>query len=155
MIEIDGKKNKVGLALSGGGFRASIFHMGVLRRLHELEILPKIDVISTVSGGSILGAALYLRLRCLLKELPDDQITIEHYIECIKDLELVLFEGVSRNLRMRTYSNLFKNVKLSKPATGDFEPPASYDKYDNMMTMMQQVMMKRMGGGMNMPPGGQ
>lgn len=56
MIKIDGKSHKVGIALSGGGFRASIFHMGILRRLDELNILSKIDVISTVSGGSILGA---------------------------------------------------------------------------------------------------
>ena len=55
MIKVNSEQRKVGLALSGGGFRASIFHMGVLRRLNELNILNKIDVISTVSGGSIVG----------------------------------------------------------------------------------------------------
>lgn len=47
---------KIGLALSGGGVRAAAFHLGVLDKLEELEILEKIDVISTVSGGSIIGA---------------------------------------------------------------------------------------------------
>jgi NTE family protein len=46
----------LGLALSGGGFRAAAFHLGVLKRLRELGLLQKIDVISTVSGGSITGA---------------------------------------------------------------------------------------------------
>lgn len=45
-----------GLALSGGGVRAVAFHLGVLDKLNELGLLAKIDVISTVSGGSIVGA---------------------------------------------------------------------------------------------------
>src|SRR4051794_24973367 len=47
---------KIGLSLSGGGYRAAAFHLGTLRKLKELNILNKIDVISTVSGGSIIGA---------------------------------------------------------------------------------------------------
>jgi NTE family protein len=46
----------IGLALSGGGFRAAAFHLGVLRRLRELGVLGRTQVISTVSGGSIVGA---------------------------------------------------------------------------------------------------
>ena len=49
-------KNKVGLALSGGGYRATAFHLGTLRKLKELNVLEKIDVISSISGGSITGA---------------------------------------------------------------------------------------------------
>jgi NTE family protein len=47
---------KIGLSLSGGGYRAAAFHLGTLRKLKELNTLDKIDVISTVSGGSIIGA---------------------------------------------------------------------------------------------------
>ena len=55
------KKNKrVGLALSGGGYRATIYHLGTLKKLEELKLLDKIDVISTNSGGSITGAAFGL-----------------------------------------------------------------------------------------------
>lgn len=49
-------RKKIGLALSGGGFRAASFHLGTLAKLHEMGILEKIDIISTVSGGSIVGA---------------------------------------------------------------------------------------------------
>jgi predicted acylesterase/phospholipase RssA len=51
-----GTQNPFGLALSGGGFRAAAFHLGVLKRLRELGLLQKVDVVSTVSGGSITGA---------------------------------------------------------------------------------------------------
>lgn len=46
----------IGLALSGGGSRAIAFHLGCLRALHELGILSQVRVLSTVSGGSIIGA---------------------------------------------------------------------------------------------------
>ena len=49
------KGTKIGLALSGGGSRAIAFHLGCLRALHELGILGDVKVISTVSGGSVIG----------------------------------------------------------------------------------------------------
>ena len=48
----------VALCLSGGGFRATIFHAGALSRLNELGVLAKVDTISCVSGGSIIGGYL-------------------------------------------------------------------------------------------------
>lgn len=50
-------EKKVGLALSGGGYRAAAFHLGTMRKLYELDALDKVDVLSTISGGSITGAA--------------------------------------------------------------------------------------------------
>lgn len=47
---------KIGLALSGGGVRAMAFHLGCLRALHQLGILDRVRVLSTVSGGSVIGA---------------------------------------------------------------------------------------------------
>jgi len=52
----------VALCLSGGGFRAALFHLGALRRLNELGILSDVDTISAVSGGSILAAHLVERI---------------------------------------------------------------------------------------------
>lgn len=49
------KGTRIGLALSGGGSRAIAFHLGCLRALHELGILNDVKVISTVSGGSVIG----------------------------------------------------------------------------------------------------
>ena len=48
--------SSIGLALSGGGSRAIAFHLGCLRALHELGILDQVQVLSTVSGGSVIGA---------------------------------------------------------------------------------------------------
>ncbi len=48
---------------------------------------------------------------------------------------------------------LFKNVSLTKPAASQFDPPADYKKYDSVQQLMQQEVMKRMGG-MGMPPVG-
>ena len=53
------KKRNIGLALSGGGFRASIFHMGVLKYLAEKNKLEEISYISSVSGGSLLIGLIY------------------------------------------------------------------------------------------------
>ena len=47
---------KIGLALSGGGLRATIFHLGALTRLARQSLLEDITFISTVSGGSLLIA---------------------------------------------------------------------------------------------------
>lgn len=50
----------MGLCLSGGGYRAMLFHLGVLWRLNELGIVHKLERISSVSGGSITSAVLGL-----------------------------------------------------------------------------------------------
>ena len=47
---------KIGLCLSGGGSRAIAFHLGCLRVLHKHGILSRVSLISTVSGGSVVGA---------------------------------------------------------------------------------------------------
>ena len=48
----------VALCLSGGGYRAMLFHVGAIWRLNELRYLPKLDRVSSVSGGSITAGAL-------------------------------------------------------------------------------------------------
>jgi len=48
----------IGLCLSGGGFRAMLFHLGAFVRLNELGLLPRLDRIASVSGGSIAAGAL-------------------------------------------------------------------------------------------------
>jgi len=48
----------IGLCLSGGGFRAMLFHLGAFVRLNEMGLLPRLDRVSSVSGGSIAAGAL-------------------------------------------------------------------------------------------------
>ncbi len=51
---------QIGLALSGGGFRGTLYHLGVIRFLRDAGILPNVTHITSVSGGSILAAHLVL-----------------------------------------------------------------------------------------------
>ena len=54
-----------GLCLSGGGYRAMVFHLGVLWRLYECGLLKDVRRVSSVSGGSITAATLALAWRRL------------------------------------------------------------------------------------------
>lgn len=51
---------RLGLALSGGGFRATLYHLGLVRFLRDAGILRQVTHISSVSGGSIMAAHLAL-----------------------------------------------------------------------------------------------
>ena len=52
------RRHGVGLCLSGGGYRAALFHLGALRRLDELGVLGQVRTISAVSGGAIIANLL-------------------------------------------------------------------------------------------------
>ena len=102
---------KMGLALSGGGFRASLFHIGVLARLAELDVLRHVEVLSCVSGGSIIGAHYYLEVRRLLQSKPDADITRDDYIEIVKRVERDFLAGVQMNLRGRLFAGWIANLR--------------------------------------------
>ena len=88
---------KVGLALSGGGFRASLYHLGVLARLAESDLLRHVAALSTVSGGSMVGAAYYLRVRHLLQTNPSP--VRDDYVALVEALIADFREGTNANLR--------------------------------------------------------
>ena len=104
---------RLGLALSGGGFRAAFFHIGVLGRMAELGILRRVEVISTVSGGSIIGALYYLHVRDLLQTKPDAQVTDQDYLDIVARIEQDFLRGVETNLRGRTLANLRQNFHMA------------------------------------------
>lgn len=103
---------KVGLALSGGGFRASLFHIGILARLAELDLLRSVECLSCVSGGSIIGAHYYLELRQLLMSKPDNDITAADYVAIIEKLAADFLAGVQRNIRVRVAAEWLTNLKM-------------------------------------------
>jgi NTE family protein len=108
----DSSAERIGLALSGGGFRAAFFHVGVLAKLAETGLLPKVEVISTVSGGSIVGAAYYLRLRRLLGEKTDEEITAKDYVRLVTEVDGLLRDAVGKHIRARVFSNPLKNAEM-------------------------------------------
>ena len=102
---------KVGLALSGGGFRASFFHIGVLAALAERDALRHVEVLSCVSGGSILGAHFYLKLKLLLEQRPDAAITHADYVQLVGELADEFVRGVQKNIRTRVAANPWTSLR--------------------------------------------
>lgn len=102
----------IGLALSGGGFRAAFFHVGVLANLAERGVLAKVEVISTVSGGSIAGALYYLKLKRLLECKADSELETAAYVALVAEVECELRRAVQQNIRARVFANPFKNLRM-------------------------------------------
>lgn len=68
--EIPGDEKKqpqlgTALCLSGGGYRAMVFHLGAIWRLNEAGLLRKLKRVSSVSGGSITSGILGLKWKKL------------------------------------------------------------------------------------------
>lgn len=101
---VDGGKRRfrVGLALSGGGFRASLFHLGTIRRLEELNLMADIDAMSTVSGGSIIGAYYLLQMERKLRERPDAvRLQPGIRVEIWQEIAREFVDKLEHNLRTR------------------------------------------------------
>ncbi len=119
----DKRKPEFGLALSGGGFRASFFHLGVLASLAERGVLHRFEIISAVSGGSIIAALYYLRVRELLMSKCDPSsgqpskvcLGSEDYVRLVRDMIEEFRKGVQKNVRTRVMTNLWKNFKMISP----------------------------------------
>jgi predicted acylesterase/phospholipase RssA len=103
---------RIGLALSGGGFRAALYHIGVLAKLAEMDLLRQVEALSCVSGGSIIGAHYYLEVRKLIHEKTDREITREDYIEIVKRIERDFLAGVQTNIRTRVLASPVTNLRM-------------------------------------------
>lgn len=106
------KDGKLGLAFSGGGFRASLFHIGVLASLAEKNQLKNIEIISCVSGGSIIGAYYYLKLKELLESKVDADIEQSDYIRIVRETEVDFLKAVQKNIRVRLFTNPVANFRM-------------------------------------------
>ncbi len=91
-LPISDRNGGLCLALSGGGFRATLFHLGALQRLNELGLLGKISTISSVSGGSIMSL-------CLAKALMDAPLGADGKIIGFNALVAIVRELTTYNLR--------------------------------------------------------
>jgi NTE family protein len=81
------KLSGTGLCLSGGGYRAALFHVGALRRLNEVGRLRDLRLVASVSGGSIVAALVGLRWADLGF---DDRGCAERFTELVEDPVLAL-----------------------------------------------------------------
>jgi NTE family protein len=119
--------NSIGLALSGGGFRATLFHLGAIRRLHELGILPKLTTVSSVSGGSILNGFLASRLANSLSQGISDftsEVAVPVRQFCSLDIRRWpaverLVPGIDNSLQLtHQYDEHLTDAKLLKDIPG-------------------------------------
>jgi NTE family protein len=77
----DASDPSIGVCLSGGGFRASFFGLGVLRYLAEANRLRDVVSVSAVSGGSITAAVLADRWRELEEGSYGDAVFLKAVVE--------------------------------------------------------------------------
>jgi len=124
---------KTGLALSGGGLRASFFHIGLLAQMAEQGLLKSVSVISTVSGGSIIGALYYLHLKNLLETKVDVDITDQDYIKIIQTIEVDFLEATEKNIRMNVLSSIKNNFKMKD---------ANYSRSDRIAELYNDFLYK-------------
>ncbi len=105
---------KYGLCLSGGGFRAALYHIGTLAALAERDLLHKVEVLSTVSGGSIIGAYYYLKVKQLLEgKRPGCPIPLpSHYLDIVQEIERDFLKAVQKNLRVRLLYNPYATARM-------------------------------------------
>ena len=112
------------LCMSGGGYRAMVFHLGSLWRLNELGLLHKLDQISSVSGGSITNGVLAMNWNSLRFDANgfaqnfDQAVTqpIRNMASQSVDVSSVLegvIGGVSNHVADHYNKYLFHNIKLA------------------------------------------
>src|SRR5271166_1196509 len=113
----------IALCLSGGGYRAMLFHLGTLWRLNELGYLPKLARISSVSGGSITSGVLAMNWKKLQFDGENCALNFDQLVTqpisgmASKSIDVSsiisgLFGGVSHEVAKHYRDNLFGNTTL-------------------------------------------
>lgn len=97
----------IALALSGGGARAIAFHLGCLRALHDRDVLAKVQTLSGVSGGAVIGA-LYA-----------------YHDESFESFDARVVELLRTGLQRSMFEALFSTVGLRAFVTNCIARPAA------------------------------
>ncbi|HEY4312718.1 MAG TPA: patatin-like phospholipase family protein [Pirellulales bacterium] len=113
----DQPTEEIALCLSGGGYRAMLFHLGSLIRLNEAGLLSKLARVSSVSGGSITAAALGMKWQALNFNADGVAQSLNDVIDLVRGLARVTVDAgaVVRGLLL--------------PGTINDRVAAAYDKY--------------------------
>ena len=108
------RSGKLGIALSGGGLRAALFHIGVLARLAERDLLRHVSVISTVSGGAIIGAFYYLKVKQLLEGARADGLkpSAAAYRQLVREVEEEFIAALQVNMRIMAFADRQQNARM-------------------------------------------
>ncbi len=77
-------EDAIALCLSGGGYRAMVFHIGSLWRLCDAGVLSRLSRVSCVSGGSITGAVLALAWPTLAAGAFSKAAFVDHVVKPLR-----------------------------------------------------------------------
>ncbi len=136
---------RVGLGFSGGGFRAALYHIGTLAKLAECDLLHHLEVISCVSGGSIVGALYYLEVQGLLQQKLDRDITKQDYIDIVQRVQDAFMELMKKNVRMSTFKEFGVNVRMAFSET--------YSRTERAAEIFEEDLFSKVKGGFQRAPG--
>lgn len=137
------------LCLSGGGFRATLFHLGVILRFNELGALSRLNTITSVSGGSILNGLLACNWSQLTRDEKGVFTNLEEVVAepmrqfCAKDLRTPIMLGtrlnplnwrkvirdhlsVSSNFLAEGYEPLYYGARLSELPAPCLSAPSAH-----------------------------
>lgn len=100
------------LALSGGGVRALVFHLGVLKYLGEQRLLERVNHISSVSGGSLATALVFANAE---KRWPSSNTYVTSVFHSIRQRvcsRSLMCDGLSQLLRPCNWRYLLSRANL-------------------------------------------
>jgi predicted acylesterase/phospholipase RssA len=115
---------KLGLALSGGGFRATLYHLGVIRYLRDAGALQNVTDIASVSGGSILAAHLVLNWD---RYNGDDDSFAKAAKEVVRFVQFDLRNHIVRRMPLQMPLRLLAKLPLLEGR--NFTPNALLQRY--------------------------
>jgi NTE family protein len=100
---------RIGLSLSGGGVRAAAFHLGLLKRLAREALLESVSVVSTVSGGSLVTAAIISRAGA---KWPSSELFVRDIYPAMRELmtsvDLFSIRAISWSVLKRRHIGLLR-----------------------------------------------
>lgn len=122
---------KIGLSLSGGGYRAALYHLGTLSYLNRVKfkekpLLENVKIISTVSGGTITGVVY---AKCLVDE--KEKFEFMNFYKFLKN-KIFSMDLVRNSLEYLKDDSKFKNQFKSKNLINAFA-----ELYDEQLTQGQ------------------
>jgi predicted acylesterase/phospholipase RssA len=115
---------RLGLALSGGGFRATLYHLGVVRYLRDAGQLQNVVDIASVSGGSILSTHLALNWS---RYCGDDESFGEAASEIVRFVKFDVRNHIVRRLPLQWLLRFF--AMLSRQHVRNLTPNAILERY--------------------------
>lgn len=104
-----------GLALSGGGFRAALYHLGVVRFLRDARLLPCVSSITSVSGGSIIGAHMALNWERYLGSDEEFQAVADELLRLVR---IDVRNRIVRRFPLMSAVNTLRRLSLLGPLRG-------------------------------------